>query len=111
MTKTNPQTTDPDLLSVAEAALALAVSRTTVYRIDRENGPFRIVKQGRRVFVDRCTFNQHLAARSVGTAGPVVQEPHATETPEPLGPPERSGSGQRELVRPGRWPTVVVFVY
>ena len=126
MTNTNCQI--PDLMTVAETALALSVSRSTVYRYDRENGPFKIVKQGRRVLIDRNTFTQYLAARSVMTADAVSEEPRGTEEPEPPDdrgredpevaegpkPPgnlERTGCGQRDLVVPYRWPTVVFYTY
>jgi Helix-turn-helix domain len=54
----------PGLMTVADAALALSVSRSTVYRVDRENGPFKILRQGGRLFIDRCTFDQYLSAQS-----------------------------------------------
>lgn len=115
-------------MSVADAAVALAVSRSTVYRFDRENGPFKIVKQGRRVLIDRCTFKEYLSGRLVRTVDAAFEEPPATggskppdnrkpeeslapETPAPRSHRERTGCGQRELVMPYRWPTVVFYTY
>ncbi len=126
MTNTNFQI--PDLMTVAEAALALSVSRSTVYRYDRQNGPFQIVNQGRRVLIDRCTFDQYVSAHSVRTVDAVSEEPRkaeepepadkrereeptATERPEPPRSRKRTGCGQRELVVPYRWPTAVFYVY
>jgi hypothetical protein len=99
-----------------------------VYRFDRENGPFKIVKQGRRVFVDRDTLDRYLSTRSVRTVDAASEEPAATTRPEPASklereePPatqtpaspnhrERTGCGQRHLVVPYRWPTVAFLVY
>jgi excisionase family DNA binding protein len=48
------------LISVTEAAQRLGVSRSTVYRIDRKNGPFRFVADGRRIFIDLTSFEAHL---------------------------------------------------
>jgi excisionase family DNA binding protein len=126
MPNTNCQS--PNLMTVADAAVALSVSRSTVYRFDRENGPFKIIKQGRRVLIDRCTFSQYLSARSVKTVDAISEEPRGTEEPEPpdnrereeppatdrAEPPrnrERTGCGQRELVMPVRWPMGVSYIY
>ena len=73
MTNTNYQI--PDVMTVAEAALALSVSRSTVYRYPRADGPFTIIKQGRRVFIDRSSFNRYVSARFVGTVDAVSEEP------------------------------------
>ena len=126
MTNTNYQI--PDVMTVAEAALALSVSRSTVYRYPRADGPFTIIKQGRRVFIDRSSFNRYVSARFVGTVDAVSEEPRGTEESEPVGnregetptptePPaspshrEHTGCGQRELVMPVRWPMVAIYVY
>jgi excisionase family DNA binding protein len=128
MTNTNRQHPEPDFMTVADAALALSVSRSTVYRYPRTDGPFKIVKQGRHVLIDRCTFSQYLSARSVRAVDVVSEEPPAleelappgtlareepptTEGPEPPRNRERTGCGQRELVMPVRWPMVVFYIY
>ena len=125
---TNPNRQIPDLMTVTEAAGALSVSRRTVYRFDRENGPFKIIKQGRRVLIDRCTFHEYLSGRSVRTVDPVLEEPLAIEGPQspdnrehrartataapaPKSHREHTGCGQRELVMPYRRPTVVLYIY
>ena len=50
-----------DLISVKEAASRLRVSPSTVYRINRKNGPFRFVIDGRRVFIHAESFAAYLA--------------------------------------------------
>jgi excisionase family DNA binding protein len=124
----NPNRQIPDLMTVTEAACALSVSRRTVYRFDRENGPFKIIRRGRRVLIDRCTFNEYLSGRSFRTVDPVLEEPlaiegpkspdkrehearPATETPASRSHRERTGCGQRELMMPYRWPMVVFYTY
>jgi excisionase family DNA binding protein len=49
------------VISVKEAAQRLGVSRSTVYRIDREIGPFRFIVDGRRIFIDEESLESHIA--------------------------------------------------
>lgn len=48
------------VISVREAAHRLGVSLSTVYRVDRRNGPFRFVPSGRRIFIDAVSFERYL---------------------------------------------------
>jgi excisionase family DNA binding protein len=50
------------LISVAEAARRLGVSKSTIYRFDRKNGPFRFVADRRRIFIDLASFEIHLTS-------------------------------------------------
>jgi hypothetical protein len=47
-------------LTVKAAAQRLRKSLSTVYRIDRKNGPFRFVIDGRRVFIDADSLESYL---------------------------------------------------
>jgi excisionase family DNA binding protein len=66
----------PSLITVREAAQRLAVSRSTVYRIDRETGPFRFVVDGRRIFIDQASLESHIAnsRRNRSNDGPLKVE-------------------------------------
>jgi excisionase family DNA binding protein len=55
------QSVRPQLITVKEAAQKLGVSRSTVYRVDRENGPFRFVVDGRWIFIEQESFESHIA--------------------------------------------------
>jgi excisionase family DNA binding protein len=61
------------LINVTEAAQRLGVSKSTVYRIVRKNGPFRFVADGRRIFIDRTSFEAHLTNTLVCEAEPSLQ--------------------------------------
>lgn len=106
-----------EFLSVREAAMCLGVSASTVYRLDREHGPFRIEKRRGRVLVDRKDFDRHTAINSNQEQSTI-----ATEVPEPtpvtfqgssVEQPATSavshGTGQRELILPHRGPFVVIY--
>jgi hypothetical protein len=54
------QRVDPTTMSVKEAADRLGVPCWKVYRMDRKEGPFRFVLEGRRVFIDVTSFELHL---------------------------------------------------
>ncbi len=58
---TETQIQQSSRLSVRQAAQRLAVSKSKVYRMDREHGPFRFVLDGRRIFIDAPSFELHLA--------------------------------------------------
>jgi excisionase family DNA binding protein len=61
------------LMSVREAAQRLGVSKSTVYRIDRKNGPFRFVTDGRRIFIDLGSLENHMGVAAVGEPEPPLQ--------------------------------------
>jgi hypothetical protein len=58
------------LISVKDAASQLGVSPSTVYRIDRQNGPFRFVHDDWRIYIDAKSFVAHLAG-IVGADGKI----------------------------------------
>lgn len=111
------------VLSVKAVAFHLGVSRSTVYRIDRLDGPFRFIIDGRRIFVDAASFEIYLS--NAGTLqlseNPVSAEIVPTEyqladiveampliSSRVVGPPEvarqsatslpEGSAGQRELM-------------
>jgi hypothetical protein len=122
-------------LTVKAAAQRLRKSMSTVYRIDRKNGPFRFVIDGRRVFIDAESFAAYLAGiggipvddgREVSECLQPAQEPAelagapsvngametesasaATPTP-PV--PASSSEGQRDLIiRQRKWACGVLY--
>lgn len=107
-------------ITVAEAARRLGRSRTTVYRLNRHNGPVAILWKGRRVFVHADSLNSFIENRDAGRgpanrAEPVTiisAEPtQATvRTPQTPAVPTRE-RGQRELTWTGRRPSVVIYVW
>ena len=130
------QSARPALVTVKEAAQRLGVSRSKVYRIDREIGPFRFVVDGRWIFIDQASLESHIAnSRDSRTddglprAGSVlpchqpgtesdsqseIDEPRfsATETATPSASlPTSCRGGQRELImREHPQPFVVFYV-
>ena len=50
-------------ISVKEAARRLNRSPNTIYRVNRTGGPFPIVKDGRRVWVEEAGFEAFIATR------------------------------------------------
>ena len=111
-----------EFLSVRETAGLLGVVRGKVYRMDRDHGPFRITKRGRRVLVDRRDFERYVASRTAATCSPAevktpdppagVQSDSNSAVAAPLVPTPKENlyrSGQRELVMPTRTLSVVFF--
>ena len=49
------------LITVRQAAQRLGRSNSTVYRIDRNHGPFRFGRDGRMIFVELDSFETYLA--------------------------------------------------
>ena len=115
----------PNLITVKDAARRLGASRTTVYRIDRNDGPFRFVVDGRRIFIESASFESFLAntgrngteseltADDVPLDCPQEEQPERTDfrtddmpveesRPTPPGdvPSPVSSSGQREYIPP-----------
>jgi len=108
------------LVSIKEAAQRLRVSRSTAYRIDRINGPFRFVTSGRRIFIDLKSFDDYLGANTPSEAVPIpepekrqshmdieparddlkIQVPAPAQLPKVNLPPK--SCGQRELILSGR---------
>lgn len=105
------QPDNPDTMSVAEAALALSVSRSTVYRMNRQNGPFKILKQGGRVLIDRDGFNRFVSGKAPASDPVNHQLAIATSSPSPPNARSSRKSGQRELVIPNRRPVVIFYMY
>lgn len=94
--------TAAEFVSVREAATVLRVSPSSVYRIDRLAGPFKVIKRGRRVLIDRRSFDAYLRRKS---------PPHENEascTAETIELADKS-HGQRELRLPARPPTIAFF--
>lgn len=77
------------LISVTEAAQRLGVSKSTVYRIDRKNGPFRFVAEGRRIFIDLASFEIQLTS----TQGSEPEPPLQTDGGQHICPQERDAEG------------------
>lgn len=57
------QCAQPAFISVKEAAQRLGVSRSTVYRINRDRGPFSFTVDGRKIYIDYPSFELHLARK------------------------------------------------
>jgi hypothetical protein len=123
-------------LTVKAAAQRLRKSPSTVYRIDRKNGPFRFVIDGHRVFIDAESFAAYLSGidgirgddgREVSECLQPAQEPaeqagvpsangamektKSTSAATPTFPVPASGSeGQRELIiRQRQWACGVLY--
>ena len=56
-----PQCSQPNLITVKDAARRLGVSKSTVYRFDRDNGPLRFVVDGRPILIENDSFETYLA--------------------------------------------------
>jgi excisionase family DNA binding protein len=76
-------------ISVKEAAQRLGVSKSTVYRIDRKNGPFRFVNDGRRIFIELASLENHMGVAAVSEPEP----PLLTDGGQALCPHERDAVG------------------
>ena len=116
-------TTDIAFLSVREVADLLGVSRSTVYRMDRKNGPLKIWKRGRRVLFDRCDFERYLASRTAAACSPAEEQnpdhsaaaqsdSHSPVATLLIPDPKEEGyrSGQRDLIMPNRMLPVVFYL-
>lgn len=57
------QSARPALVTVKQAAKSLGVSRSTVYRIDREHGPLRFIISGRWIFIEKASLESYAASR------------------------------------------------
>jgi len=55
------QCSKPNLITVKDAARRLGVSKSTVYRFDRDNGPLRFVVDGRPILIENDSFETYLA--------------------------------------------------
>jgi excisionase family DNA binding protein len=122
-TDTSAQSKRTTLITVGEAAQRLGVSKSTAYRINRKSGPFLFASVGRRVYIDRVSFEIHAAGlrgierqTEVGTDKGLPeaqdQDVEATAGSQPSGRPpkppdfvaaissilELNRSGQRELI-------------
>jgi hypothetical protein len=130
-----PETASPCFISVREAALRLRRSKSTVYRLNREHGPFRIVVDGRHIFIELASFERYLATSGDILAddgfvelvsGPSSQQMAGApetqaqidepkiESSQPAGPcaslPASKSGGQRGLImREGSVPCVIFY--
>ena len=128
------QGSQPNLITVKDAARRLGVSKSTVYRFDREDGPFRFIVNGRPIFIENDSFETYLAntgrnraepdtaADDVPPDCPQEEQPERTDSRTdamPVDPPRPSpfrdvphaisSSGQRENILPRR--NVAGFLY
>jgi excisionase family DNA binding protein len=135
LTSKEIQGAQPNRLTAKEAAHRLGVSLSTIYRIDREHGPFRFVLDGRRIFIDQASLELHLAnirgvhaddgAHAVASfppcprpatevqTQPQIAEPmietFETMTPQASLPASGSG-GQRDLIMRARsGPCIITY--
>jgi len=60
-------------IGVQEAARRLGVSKSTIYRIARTDGPFRFQTDGWRVFIDLTSFEAYLSKKGAVGAPPNKQ--------------------------------------
>ena len=122
-----PQCSQPNLITVKDAARRLGVSKSTVYRFDRDDGPLRFVVDGRPILIENASFETYLAnirrpeiepgspADEVPRDCPQEEQPERTnsqmgeiqlEVPTHILPSDAprptSSSGQREDIRPRR---------
>jgi hypothetical protein len=122
-------------INVRQAAQMLGVSKSTIYRTDREHGPFRFVLDGRRIFIDFASFENYLAtitgsrssalreseqsirteqqlAAGADTESPVTEPTIETceTTKSTTSIPASRSSGQRELF-PRASPNFCVITY
>lgn len=129
------QGSQPNLITVKDAARRLGVSKSTVYRFDREDGPFRFIVNGRPIFIENDSFETYLAntgrnraeldtaADDVLPEGPQEDQPEQSDprmgempsmasTPTPPVDVARSisSSGQRENILPRR-DALAMFFY
>ena len=126
---------DHPMLTVKEAAQKLGVSRSAIYRIDRQHGPFRIIKSNRRVFIDAQDLARYLTARDPAAdpendtpSEPMDTAPLTSEREQeiavnsvpgnihakPAAPVGRGAAGngaQRELPIPERRPLIVFYYW
>jgi excisionase family DNA binding protein len=73
VTDTRAQGQESPLITVSEVAQRLGVSKSTAYRINRKNGPFLFVSVGSRVYIDRVSFEIHLAVLRGDDSQPEVE--------------------------------------
>jgi len=113
----------PTRMTVKEVARRLRVSTSTVYRINRVDGPFQFISDGRRIFIDSASFELYI--RHAGGMGandgptgaecanpdknPISEleaqpltvrmqpEPQVIIVPSPFPHPSKGG-GQRDLI-------------
>ena len=109
-------------ITVAEAARCLQRSTSTIYRMDRANGPVTFLIRGRRVFVHAASLGSYIEQRRNGSEGPSSRDPKApnvlattngaTSGVHHVQPAiVSSGRGQRDLIWTGRVPRPAFFVY
>lgn len=99
------QSARPNLITAKEAAQRLGVSRSTVYRIDREIGPFRFVVDGRWILIDQASFESHIAnirgnRSDVLEVGSVLPSQQAVNEPETLSETDERQLTASEMATP-----------
>jgi excisionase family DNA binding protein len=102
-----------EFMSVREAAEKLGFVPAKVYRMDRDDGPFRITKVGRRVLVDRRDFERYLSQRATPTMVLDPSAPSATNSKAgqaEIVPASRESCGQREFILPAPRYYVAMFM-
>jgi hypothetical protein len=51
-------------ITIKNAAQQLGISLSTAYRFNREEGPLKFILNGRRIFIDRVSFDSYLQDRA-----------------------------------------------
>lgn len=130
------QSKSSEWLSVKEAARLLGRSTSTIYRFDRNHGPFRIVIERAHIYIDAASFHAYLAKRREERRNDAPDGPHrepeavdmhgtvpadSLANPSPHQAPKsgstapedspRTSFGQRELILPRREQLRVVLYF
>lgn len=63
------------MIDVKEAAKQLSVSKSTVYRLNRFNGPFRFILESRRVYIDLRSFEAYLVEKTGPESASILAPP------------------------------------
>ena len=88
------QGSQPNLITVKDAARRLGVSKSTVYRFDRDDGPLRFIVDSRPILIENDSFETHLAnirrhiTEPCSPADEVFRDCPQEEQPERIKPPD-----------------------
>lgn len=100
-----------EFISVKEAARLLGKSRSSVYRLNRGEGPLIFTRRGRNVLILAASFESYLAARKVSEPASVPRNSKPATGQAPVNATSH-GSGQRELTLPWRdRPIIATFLF
>lgn len=86
------QGSQPNLITVKDAARRLGVSKSTVYRFDRDDGPLRFIVDSRPILIENDSFETHLAnirrhiTEPCSPADEVFRDCPQEEQPEQINP-------------------------